>query len=150
MRKTLFIFTGVLFFVYAGAQNEPMTQDSVLQNATEEEIFSVVSQMPEYPEGQAGLNKFITENLIYPQACVENSIQGTIVVSFVVEKDGSTSNHSIIRTVSYGGELNKEALRLCRLLRYKPGAQNGVQVRVKVNLPIEFNLREERKKQKNK
>lgn len=149
MRKTLCIITGVLFFVYTSAQVEPLIQDSVLQVA-EEEVFSVVAQMPQYPGGNEALEQFFAENLNYPQASVENSIQGTIVVSFIVEKDGSTSNHSIIRTVSYGGELNKEALRLCRLLKYTPGSQYGQPVRVNMNIPIKFDLREERKKKKSK
>jgi TonB family protein len=149
MKKALSIISGVMFFLYAGAQVE-IGSDSTAAPITEEQVYSVVTQMPVYPEGQEALERFISENIVYPQPSIENSIQGTIVVAFIVEKDGSTSNHSIIRTVSYGAELNKEALRICRLLKFNPGTQNGEAVRVNMNIPIKFDLREERKKKKSK
>lgn len=148
MKKYPILLIGLFICVRSFSQEQQATSTDSLK--TEEEVFSVVAIMPQFPGGQDSLARYVSEQLIYPTVCVENSIQGTIVVSFIVEKDGRTSDHSIIRTVSYGGELNREALRICKTLHFEPGSQYGQPVRVRMNLPIEFSLKQERKKQKAK
>jgi protein TonB len=148
MKKFPILLIGLFTCVRSFSQGQETNSPDSLK--TEEEVFSVVAIMPQFPGGQDSLTRYISEQLNYPAACVENSIQGTIVVSFIVEKDGQTSDHNIIRTVSYGGELNREALRICKTLHFEPGSQYGQPVRVRMNLPIEFSLKQERKKQKEK
>ena len=62
----------------------------------EDIIFDVVEQMPVYPGGISGLMQYLSENVKYPVAAQENGIQGRVVVSFVVEKDGSVSNPKVV------------------------------------------------------
>lgn len=67
------------------------------KNASQEEkVFDVVEQMPVYPGGISGLMQYLSENVKYPVAVQENGIQGRVVVSFVVEKNGSISDPKVV------------------------------------------------------
>ena len=96
--------------------------------------------MPEFPNGgMAGLMSFISKNLKYPTICQESGVQGKVIVLFVVEKDGSTTDFRIVRSVDK--YLDKEALRvLSSMPKWIPGKQKGVPVRVKYTVPINFRL----------
>ena len=70
---------------------------------------------------------------------MKNGIQGRVVVSFVINKDGSTSDYQIAKSVD--PYLDKEALRVLSLMpKWKPGKQRGVPVRVKYIVPVSFKL----------
>ena len=110
------------------------------ENVADNSIYETVEQMPEYPSGgTAGLMNFISKNLKYPTICQESGVQGRVVVSFVVNKDGSTTDFRIIRSVDK--YLDKEALRVLNgMPKWKPGKQKGVPVRVRYTVPINFKL----------
>lgn len=75
-------------------------RDDKEENVADNSIYETVEQMPEYPSGgTAGLMNFISKNLKYPTICQESGVQGRVVVSFVVNKDGSTTDFRIIRSV---------------------------------------------------
>lgn len=116
------------------------TNDVATTNADDNSIYETVEQMPEYPNGgTAGLMNFISKNLKYPTYCQKEGIQGKVVVSFVVDKDGSTTDFRVVRSVDR--YLDKEALRvLMGMPKWKPGKQKGVPVRVKYTVPINFRL----------
>lgn len=87
--------------------------------------------------------KFIYTNLKYPADARAHKIEGTAVITFVVEKDGSVSGARIVREI--GGGCAEEALRVVNLMnewdiRWIPGKQEGLPVRVQFNLPIKFTL----------
>ena len=116
-----------------------------------EEIFTRNETMPifggmdsnESPKDKATADQemlnFIYQNLKYPASARENSIEGTVVVRFIVLKDGSIENIHIIRGIS--PEIDKEAIRLVKLFpKFKPGTQRGKPVDVYYNLPIRFKL----------
>ena len=104
-----------------------------------DEIFTVVEKMPQYPGGQDKLYKFISKNVIYPETARENGIDGIVYVQFVVEKDGSVSNIKVIRGI--GGGCDEEAVRVTKLIRnWNPGTQRGKAVRTKMVLPFSFKL----------
>ena len=109
-------------------------------NANDNSIYEIVEQMPEFPNGgTAGLMNFINKNLRYPTYCQEEGIQGKVIVAFVVNKDGSTSDLKVVWSANK--YLDKEALRvLSGMPKWKPGKQNGVPVRVKCTVPINFKL----------
>ena len=126
------------------ATHTASAQDSTIEirvrkPVMDDRVFLVVEQMPAYPGGDDALIKFIRINVRYPDLERENNIQGRVVVSFIVETDGSISNIAIRKGVSKG--INKEALRVVGLMpRFRPGRQSGQSVRVQYILPIQFRL----------
>jgi len=112
---------------------------AVIEEPGEEEPFTYVEQMPEFPDGQAALYEFLRENIKYPAIARENGISGQVVVRFVVSKDGTISKAEIVKGL--GGGLNDEALRVVKKMpKWKPGKHNGRAVPVTFNLPIKFQL----------
>ncbi|MEE0923316.1 MAG: energy transducer TonB [Paludibacteraceae bacterium] len=106
----------------------------------EEVIFVVVETMPEFPDGQQALFKFLSENVKYPVIAQENGIQGRVICQFVVNKDGSIVDVEVVRS---GGDpsLDKEAVRVIKSMpKWKPGKQRGKAVRVKYTVPVNFKL----------
>ena len=100
-------------------------------------VFDVVEEMPGYPGGNAAMMSYLSQNMRYPAQAREEGVQGRVVVSFVVEKDGSVSNVRVTRSVS--PELDSEAKRLVSgMPKWNPGRQNGTPVRVKYNVPVLF------------
>ncbi len=107
------------------------------------ELFTVVEEMPEYPGGTQAMMLFIAENLRYPAECADKGIQGRVVLSFVIEKDGSISSIEEMR--SPDERLTAEAIRVVSLMpKWKPGKQRGQEVRVKYVLPISFRLNDDK------
>ena len=105
----------------------------------EEKVFDVVEQMPSFPGGNTALMKFLNENIHYPVVAQENGVQGRVVVSFVVERDGHITDVQIARSVD--PSLDKEAQRVVKSMpKWIPGKQNGSAVRVKFNVPVSFRL----------
>ena len=105
----------------------------------EEKVFDVVEQMPSFPGGNTALMKFLNENIHYPVVAQENGVQGRVVVSFVVERDGHITDVQIARSVD--PSLDKEAQSVVKSMpKWIPGKQNGSAVRVKFNVPVSFRL----------
>ena len=99
----------------------------------------VVDEMPEYPGGMDAMMKFVAENLKYPEQMQKEKVEGRVLLSFVVEKDGSVTN--IEEVQSPHPVLTEEAIRVVKLMpKWKPGKQDGKEVRVQFNLPITFKL----------
>lgn len=120
---------------------EEGTGNGVVESA-KEEIFTVVEQNPEFPGGVAEMYKFINSKIQYPQMEKENGIDGTIYMTFVVNKAGKISDVKVLRGKAGGKGLEKEAERVISLMPdWKPGKQNGREVSVQFNLPIKFILR---------
>lgn len=110
-----------------------------IQNDTNEDVFIMVEEMPEYPGGEEALRKFIADKVKYPVAAADSSIQGKVFVAFVVEKDGSIGRARIARGVD--PSLDKEALRVVNSLpKWIPGKQRGQNVAVSFTIPINFQL----------
>ena len=104
-----------------------------------EKVFEVVEQMPSFPGGDKALLEYLSNNIKYPVVAQENGVQGRVVVSFVVEKDGSITDVKVVRSVD--PSLDKEAARVVKSMpRWIPGKQNGSAVRVKYNVPVSFKL----------
>lgn len=122
----------VLKLKEAVAQPEPKPE-------VENKVFDVVEQMPSFPGGPSALMKYLSENVKYPVVAQENGVQGRVVVSFVVEKDGHITDVRVVRSVD--PSLDKEAARVVKSMpTWIPGKQNGSAVRVKYNVPVSFKL----------
>ena len=105
----------------------------------EEEIFVFVEEFPSYPGGDEALYSYLGKSIQYPELARENNITGTVVIKFVVEKDGSITKASILREI--GGGCGKEALRVVNAMpKWKPGKQSGKAVRTEFTLPVQFEL----------
>lgn len=122
-----------------------------------DEIFQVVEQMPRFPgcEDMGGSNdekkacadqkmlEFIYKNIRYPAIARENGIEGTVVISFVVDSDGVIQDPKIARDI--GGGCGQEAMRVVEKMNdmdqnWTPGRQRGRAVSVQFNLPVRFTL----------
>ena len=105
----------------------------------EEEIFMVVEDQPEFPGGTAALLEYLRKNIKYPAICRDNNIQGRVLVTFIVNKDGAIVEPEVVKSVN--PSLDKEALRVISSMpNWKPGSQRGKPVRVKYTVPVNFRL----------
>jgi len=103
------------------------------------DVFNVVEHMPEFPGGTGEMMKYLSMNVRYPEAAHKAGTQGRVMVSFIVEPDGTISNANVQKGVS--AELDQEALRVIKNMpKWKPGMQSGKAVRVKYTIPISFRL----------
>jgi|ERR1035437_3855258 protein TonB len=119
-----------------GKKDPPFTPDPP-------KILTWVPEMPSFPGGEAELTKFLGKQLIYPKFPLDNGIQGTVFVTFVVNQDGSLSDIKLLNNVDKF--LNEEAVRVVKKMpKWNPGKQNGNPVRVQLNLPVKFKINESR------
>ncbi|MCO6460539.1 MAG: energy transducer TonB [Saprospiraceae bacterium] len=106
----------------------------------ENKIFLIVEQQPEFPGGIGAMYKWIGENLKYPSEARNNGLQGKVIIQFTVEKNGSIENVKVVRD-GVGGGAGDEAMRVVKKMpNWKPGKQNGKNVRVQYTLPVTFKL----------
>ncbi len=127
MKKLLFLFLLVkpLSFIYA--------QDSASQN---NQVFTIVQQMPKF---DGGPNNYLSQHLVYPKEARDKGVEGTVFVTFVVEKDGSVTGARVLRGIEHS--LDSEGVAcISAMPKWSPGMQNGHPVRVQFNVPIHFSL----------
>ena len=109
----------------------PITKDSV--------ILKTVEQLPEFPGGIVQFMKWLTRNLRYPPTAQSQRIQGKVVISFIINKDGSIASPTIVQSAD--PLLDREALRVVKMMpRWKPGLQNGKTCRTMFAIPVNFQL----------
>ena len=112
---------------------------NIPQPVNSNSVYDVVEQMPSFPGGISGLRTYLNQNIRYPAEAQENCVQGRVVVSFVVGKDGHISDVTVLRSVE--PSLDKEAVRVIRNMpRWTPGKQGGEPVKVRYNVPVSFRL----------
>ena len=114
------------------AQPEPPKEE-------ETKVFDVVEVMPTFPGGQHALFEWLSKNIKYPVVAEENGVQGRVIVTFVVERNGSITDVQVAKSVD--PSLDKEAVRVVKAMpHWIPGKQNGSAVRVKFTVPVTFRL----------
>ena len=133
----------------------------------DDKVFIICEEMPEYVGGSAKMMEMLMKNMKYPAIAQEHGVQGKIIVGFIVEKDGSCSNFEIKRNsaaektegatvnayarpdsiVANAANIQKakkaleeEAIRVCKLMKFTPGKQRGMAVRVQFSVPLTFRL----------
>jgi TonB family protein len=148
----------VLFLFTAGSVNLLTAQDTqqkeqqvketqaVVQNGTSDQdpVFTVVKTMPSYPGGIDAMTAFLVSNIKYPEEAKKKGIQGTVFVTYVVEKDGSVTNVKVLRGIELS--CDTEAARVVSAMpKWNPGLnEDKAPVRVQFNLPIKFKLDEKK------
>ncbi|MCO5249317.1 MAG: energy transducer TonB [Chitinophagales bacterium] len=101
--------------------------------------FYEISEQPEFPGGAAAMQAFIVKNIRYPEVAMDNGIEGTVTVQFLIDKDGSIKDVKVIKDP--GGGLGREAERVIKSMpKWKPGKQRDTPVRVKMMAPVRFRL----------
>ena len=106
---------------------------------TSNAVYEVVEIQPSPAGGMAGWNKYLSENLRYPPNAQRKGIEGTVIVAFVVNTDGTTTDIEILRSV--GGGCDEEVIRIVKgSPKWTPGMQRGTPVRTRMRLPLRFML----------
>ena len=105
-----------------------------------DKVYDIVEVMPQYPGGMPELMQYLAKNIKYPVQAQKKGIEGRVTVRFIVEKDGSISNVTVVRHIH--PLLDKEAVRVIKAMpKWSPGMLNGKPVRVKFNIPVAFRLK---------
>ena len=120
------------------------------------QIYHVADQMPIFPGcestnpikyrekcAEKKLLSYVYKNIKYPAIARQNGVEGLVIISFVVEENGTVSNAKIAKDI--GANCGMEALKVVNLMnerqiRWSPGINEGKPVRVKYNLPVRFKL----------
>jgi periplasmic protein TonB len=101
--------------------------------------LSVVDQMPQFPGGEREMLRFIKNNLRYPLSAQENNVQGTVILNFVVDREGKIVNIKVVKAIGFG--CDEEAVRVMeKMPNWTPGKQRGQPVLVSFTMPFRFVL----------
>ncbi len=107
----------------------------------DEEIYTQVDEMPTFPSGEDGLKYFLKQNLVYPEEAIKDSIEGNVIVSFIVRFNGTVDNPQIEESLAPA--FDEEALRVVKAMpKWHPGEQYGEPVSVRMSLPVAFKYEE--------
>ena len=127
-------------------QVDPVAQRIKQQINLDNQLFGVVEESAQFPGGDEACLKWLSEHIKYPSICREQGVQGRVIVSFVVNKDGSIVDVKTLR--SPDENLAKEAERLVKIMpKWKPARQGNKTMRSHFQLPIQFRLGQQSSKQ---
>ena len=111
----------------------------VVEADDDDRIYEMVEENAQFPGGDAECFKWLSEHIKYPSICVEQGVQGRVIVNFVVNRDGSIVDVETVR--SPDPNLTKEAERVVKLMpKWKPARQGNKTVRSRFTLPVMFRL----------
>lgn len=163
--RQLLIVLALMTSVTVSAQQPDKFAFQVPEPTTESfepKVFDIVEQMPSFggaeytvtytdekgnthqkkkvcPPGQAGLFQYLSNTIQYPVVAEKNGVQGRVIVTFVVERDGSITDVKVVKSVA--PSLDREAVRVVSSMpKWTPGKQKGDAVRVKYTMPVTFRL----------
>lgn len=118
---------------------EVAIKEVVIEEEKADQIFDVVETQPNPPGGMAGWNKYLSDNLKYPTQARRMGVEGTVIVVFVINTDGSIQDVEVLRGI--GGGCDEEAVKIVKAApKWDPGKQRGKPVRTRMRLPIRFKL----------
>jgi len=124
----------VLCFTLFGITNLYSQNQSSSKDA--DKVYTTVQTKPQFP---GDINKYLADHISYPEDAKKNNVQGTVYISFVVEKDGSVSGVTALRKVN--PSLDAEAISVISSSpKWKPGMQDGMPVRVQYTVPVQYTL----------
>ena len=122
---------------------EAKTSDATAPaDTTKSVVYDITETMPYFPGGQVLMLKYLADNIKYPASAVKAKKQGRVIVTFIVQKDGSVTHAKIAKSID--PELDAEALRVVKgMPKWTPGTQNGKPVNVKYSVPVKFSLQKD-------
>ena len=147
-KTNLWMRTKVLYLIPAVAISFCAIACSDSSESDPNEVFEKVEIMPEYPGGLESMMNFMKNNMKYPEIAMKKGATGRVIISFVVEKDGKVSDVKAVDFKADGevsdeckDSLIAEAERVVASMpNWKPGQQEGENVRVKYTMPFTFRL----------
>ncbi len=105
-----------------------------------QDVWDIHEEMPSFPGGPEKLFEYLEQHMRYPKAAEKDSIEGRVIVSFIVEKNGKLTNFKVVK--SPDPSLSKEALRVTKSMpKWNPGKLNGQPTRTKYTVPFTFKLK---------
>jgi protein TonB len=109
-------------------------------NEVTETIYTWAEEMPKFPGGDSELMKFFSQNLVYPEIAKRAGVEGKVILSFIVDKNGNIVDVKVAKSIGAG--CDEEAMRVLKIMsRWIPGKQNGNPVLTRINIPVVFKLR---------
>lgn len=141
------VTTGVLF-----AQTTTGSADTTTAKRNNQgPVLAYAEEMPQFPGEEGAFQKYLQENIVYPKSAVIAGKQGTVYVSFVVMNDGRIDSVKLERGIMNAPELGEEAIRVISAMpNWTPGKMNGKPVKIKMTVPIRFELQGNKKRRKKK
>lgn len=138
--KKIFFTVGILMLMF-GMTSQVCAQDVKEDvNDGKEAIVVMPEHSAEFPGGIGELMRYLRENVQYPARARDAGMHGTVLVEFVVEKDGSISHITVLNSVCE--PLDEEAVRVVKAMpKWKPGDKDGQKCRTYFQLPITFELK---------
>lgn len=133
----VFKFSPETYKKYTKARGFTIHKDQVTFD-TSFVVYKMADSSPEYYKGEEALSEFVLSNLEYPDLAIRQNLQGAVVMSFIVEPNGTISN--IVVEKEFNHLCTQEALRIMRQTKWKPGKKDGKAIRYKTKYPIIFNL----------
>ena len=124
------------------ANNEKETAENYVQQLPDgdDKVYQVCENPPAFPGGTYAMYKYLADNIKYPADAKAAGKEGRVIVQFVVRKDGSVSDVSVVRSVG-NASLDNEAVRVVSSMpKWSPGTQGGKPVNVQYTLPVQFKL----------
>ena len=141
----IFLFMGIIVSAQTTDPDAPPPPiptaqlDSAAKNT--DPVYSYAEVMPMFPGSDGAFIEYLQKNIQYPEPERKARKQGTVYVSFIVEKDGSITNVEIVKAVADAPEFSTEAIRVFSSMpKWSPGQMNGHPVRVKMVQPVAFRL----------
>lgn len=129
----------VAMSVVASAGEAAMPETAPADTARSEKTYDIVETMPDFPGGIGEMMKYLVKNIRYPKEMEEQKVEGRVIVTFVVRKNGEIADAKVVKSVH--PQLDAEALRIINgMPNWTPGMQNGKPVNVKFALPVSFKL----------
>lgn len=133
--RLLLLLIGIVVPSFFYAQDKQ--KGNAVQGSDAEYAFEQLEVKPEFPNGNEGLGKYLSENIKYPKKALKNGVSGKVFVQFVIDKTGKVTNVVAVRGVEKS--LDKEAVRVIKSMpKWKPGMKDGQPVKVKYTIPINF------------
>lgn len=147
MKKIILLFIFALLApVFAFSQKDSSKSDSAKYEKMIGNLdtglvkFNMMEQPPQFKGGMKGFGEFLRDNMVYPKEAKRKGTSGKVILSFIVEKDGSITDVTVLQGIGDGcDEVAVEALK--KSPKWLPGIQDGRPVRVKYNIPLSFGLR---------
>jgi len=117
-----------------------ITESPETNNEVTETIYTWAEEMPKFPGGDSELMKFFSQNLSYPEIAKRAGVEGKVILSFIVDKNGNIVDVKVAKSIGAG--CDEEAMRVLKIMpSWIPGKQNGNPVLTRINIPVVFKLR---------
>ena len=146
MKKTLLTLLTASALLLNGCNTDSRDSEAVSGSNLEtdeapldEKVYTSVEEMPEYPGGLEAMYQFLGDNILYPEQAKKANVQGKVFLSLVISSTGKIRDVKVLKGVGFG--MDEEAERVVkRMPKWQPGREDGKEVAVRYNLPVDFLL----------